>query len=223
MVIWTLQRENARSMKSLWRFLRDTSVYVFAVFSFLPLTVSIWGWIRSSALIDGFDYVRATGPGKLNLDIFSIESLGNGLLLDFQRFRTPFGTAVLVDWAHSVRHEPGWHWTGGPKYSPKHFQMPPLSYLSRPNGPHPLGFQTDSGMQSSGGIVWNYYDLSVPYWAVTMFFALIPGALLTRALFRASRPEGSCPVCGYDLCATPNRCPECGTAVQLNKEKSPSP
>jgi hypothetical protein len=55
---------------------------------------------------------------------------------------------------------------------------------------------------------------SVPYWFVGL--ATFPGALLCgrRVLrrFRRGRDAkaGLCPACGYDLRATPERCPECG-------------
>jgi hypothetical protein len=54
----------------------------------------------------------------------------------------------------------------------------------------------------------------VPYW----LFALISGIpsfiyLRRQLAVRRHRGEGLCRRCGYDLRATPDRCPECGMAV----------
>ncbi len=51
----------------------------------------------------------------------------------------------------------------------------------------------------------------VPHWSVTLLFAIAP-ALRLRGAIRSRRRHraGRCPTCGYDLRATPDRCPECG-------------
>ena len=50
----------------------------------------------------------------------------------------------------------------------------------------------------------------VPHWFATLVFAALPVNRLARHV-RRRHPPGHCPACGYDLRATPDRCPECGT------------
>jgi hypothetical protein len=53
----------------------------------------------------------------------------------------------------------------------------------------------------------------IPLWLVASVFAVLPVVWLVRRASGARRARtGCCRVCGYDLRATPGRCPECGTA-----------
>lgn len=57
-----------------------------------------------------------------------------------------------------------------------------------------------------------------PAWLVAAVFAALP--TLQADLYlrrRARRRAGTCKRCGYDLRATPSRCPECGTEVELQE------
>ena len=53
--------------------------------------------------------------------------------------------------------------------------------------------------------------LAVPMWCVAALFSVLPIWKLVAIRSRRNR-VGVCPSCGYDLRATPDRCPECGAA-----------
>ena len=78
-------------------------------------------------------------------------------------------------------------------------------YLPPPDQTNLLGFHLETYDTFTGatGRVW-----VVPHWAVTGV-TLLP-FLFGRRWLRRAVPPGHCQSCGYDLRATPERCPECG-------------
>jgi hypothetical protein len=62
--------------------------------------------------------------------------------------------------------------------------------------------------------------VTFPSWLAISAFAIAPALCLWR-LFRDGRVRrrertGHCPACGYDLRATPERCPECGAVAEAS-------
>jgi hypothetical protein len=65
--------------------------------------------------------------------------------------------------------------------------------------------------------------MSVPVWFFSAIFLLMPTIWCLSALIRKKmRAVGHCHDCGYDLRATPDRCPECGTIPVLHNERIPA-
>lgn len=58
-------------------------------------------------------------------------------------------------------------------------------------------------------------NLRVPFWGLLLATLVLPVAWVAHRRIRTwashrPRPRGICSTCGYDLRATPDRCPECG-------------
>ena len=122
-------------------------------------------------------------------------------------WRTDAGWYATVDSTFGANSEAGrlvLIWAKGP--------FPPLGFDAY-SGPHraPLWIHAKHLVVfrafDPGGKSW---AVQVPHWAVAAV-ALLP-ALWARRNRRLARRAGLCPTCGYDLRATPGRCPECGTA-----------
>jgi hypothetical protein len=108
-----------------------------------------------------------------------------------RRFETPMTPGLRANWGVSIRAR-----YLGFGYS-DHKSTTPLS-----PPPNPATH------------VFTLRAVAVPYWGVTVLLALLPGVRgLSRWRRRKALTGNHCQVCGYDLRATPGRCPECGTAV----------
>lgn len=72
------------------------------------------------------------------------------------------------------------------------------------------------GLSGLGSIVHiGETSIAVPLWFVFVITAVLPAVSITRGVrrWRRSRVPGLCSACGYDLRASPERCPECGAAA----------
>jgi hypothetical protein len=105
----------------------------------------------------------------------------------------------------------------------------PIPFLPRPQrgGWMDFAWETDAALHEAPvdgelrnfegvpATVWTRTStLTVPWWFLTLLFAVAPAVALRRR-WRVRRRRrlvaGLCPACGYDCRATPDRCPECGT------------
>lgn len=72
-----------------------------------------------------------------------------------------------------------------------------------------------------GSVAGGEIAMTFPLPALFLLTALLPAAALRRRLRTRRWREPRCLVCGYDLRATPDRCPECGTASLPASTPSP--
>jgi hypothetical protein len=75
------------------------------------------------------------------------------------------------------------------------------------------------GDQSTGvARVATSWKLALPHWLPFLAFGVVPALWLISRIWRVlpRQPRGFCSACGYDLRATPERCPECGAAGRVS-------
>jgi hypothetical protein len=132
---------------------------------------------------------------------FDTEWVHGSLGIRFDRGRLPIG--------HSYDLRPGWHWARVETWSGGYLRA----------GHHWAGFgwgyAGNESIPSTGG-TWDMFYLVLPNWVLICATALLPALRVYTFCQRESRRRirlGLCLNCGYDLRATPDRCPECGAVT----------
>jgi hypothetical protein len=157
-----------------------------ATVSLLLCVATVASWIRSYWLVD----LMICQPHRTGYSAYAARGeLGFRLIV--QDYETP------QTWRYVQREAAKGSWN-----------VPPLSRSRVADG-----FWWESGnMRQPGGVQSFAYDaLVIPHWAIATLLSIPPcvsGYRMLRIRRRVS--SGDCATCGYDLRATPDRCPECG-------------
>jgi hypothetical protein len=124
-------------------------------------------------------------------------------------------------------YERAWTWSYGP------WEVSCTSYRSgrvRPPTDSPSWFGGRLPTLDAAGILWvrdaqlsSHHAIRslvvIPFWAVFAVTAAFPSlwlvSVVRRVRSRLRRSRGVCVTCGYDLRATPGRCPECGSVTSI--------
>jgi hypothetical protein len=145
-------------------------------------------WVRSRFASDWINYAR-------------LSRAGDRMICREMEFLWARGTGVAqwrrFDFEQDVSQFE-WGWTFG-SAEPE----PGLSGVDLSRAV--LGFRWSSGKHPSD----SHVALVFPLWAAVLLLATLPAVRLYRRV-RGPTKKGLCPRCGYDLRATPDRCPECG-------------
>jgi hypothetical protein len=170
-----------------------------AALSLSLCAATLFLWCRGLHVNDGCYWVATAQSFQLSVDS------GNGKIA-FSFIHVAAGTEHLGS-------APGFHYE-----------------RSRPMNLYALGWPIDFNWQGLGFLVRSFRSLltsptgnpwvvrwsfvAFPCWFVLMVLAIPPVAWLIRYR-RVVQGSGFCRTCGYDLRATPDRCPECGTVPQI--------
>lgn len=122
-----------------------------------------------------------------------------------REFPLPWDNTPSGHLADGEIHRVNWTLSGyGTPPGERHRITPYFQFSARP-----------AWTDGQGALAVGYWSLVVPWWVLFLVTGILPAAW-TRRRWRDSRMasrrrQNRCVICGYDLRASRDRCPECGT------------
>jgi hypothetical protein len=146
-------------------------------------------WVRSYWATDGFTWMVHRGACDLRSSPGRLAFLRAASIDEAQY---PFATAEIPTGYH--RGPP----TSGPAFAAPAWSVAGFSHTA------------------VDVFAMRVHEFTVPHWFVAAAAAALPCSRAAAFALRVrrrrnAREKHACPSCGYDLRATPDRCPECGT------------
>ena len=86
-----------------------------------------------------------------------------------------------------------------------------------------LGFRYAHRADPAGSFLRAKTRLELPLWSVSVLGLVMPAVRITSRIRKGRVRHGRCVACGYDLRATPDRCPECGAVPTAKDARLPGP
>ncbi len=180
------------------------TVRLCALVSLAVCVASVKFWIGSyrEGVLYSWTFL-SLGESDVTTRTFSLVSARGGTQFIYSRITDDHPRIVA-----SRKREPEKY--RGPRHGVMHENRYPIIETGQPSFWERRGFQVSPGAKTKVPFKARF-DLLVtmPYWVVCSVTAL-PPVLSILSLFRHRRRAGMCEKCGYDLRATPRRCPECG-------------
>jgi len=195
--------------------LRRKSFTLAAAVSLVLCVATVGQWVRSYHRVDGINYGWDIDPPGSTASINSWTNRGIVVL-----------NMARGDGPPEAEPPTGWGWRSWPKDTSDDFEQngtlarrlgfgyeewvthPPelLGILRSRIGEEPRVITPEPRKPET-----RRSRYGVPCWFLVTLTAIAPAAWLRPWKRRRLRMAGLCPSCGYDLRATPSRCPECGT------------
>jgi hypothetical protein len=171
-------------------------------------------WVRSYWRMDLVSWTHDTTVNTHYILLkYQITSLRGGCLLYIQH-NDASGNESIADVKNYFRwHRHGFEVSSDSVQALDALNSVPwrITYRFKPTSPSQFGFQSETHRGNYKGNDYWTGSLAMPYWLPVCMFGFLPlWWLVYEGIRRLPSKPGICPGCGYDLRATPDRCPECG-------------
>jgi hypothetical protein len=167
--------------------------------STLLLLATSFMWARSHLIRDTFWWVSSDGRGHH----------GQSILGRLHLISSLDGRSVGQAGHDADRLSPEAIWNGGMSGYPAKPEWR-YGFIVQKYQRYHMGWQANQP-----GLWTNHRLIVIPYWAPALLFAILPAIGLIRWSLGIGRfAKGMCPKCGYDLRASGDVCPECGSNVK---------